>query len=39
MTKSGKNITPADLKAADRKLVEQYCDAALLNALELLQVR
>ena len=39
MTQSGKNITPADLKAADRKLVEQYCDVALLNSIELLQVR
>ena len=39
MTQSGKNITPADLKAAERKLVEQHCDAALLNTIELLQVR
>ena len=39
MTQSGKNVTPADLKVADRKLVEQYCDIALITVVELLQVR
>jgi len=39
MTKTGKNVTPADLKAVDKKLIEKYCDAALLSVIELLQVK
>ncbi|PNF24149.1 hypothetical protein B7P43_G00591 [Cryptotermes secundus] len=38
MTNSGKNITPTELKASERRLLNEICDKALHDVLLLLQV-
>ncbi|GBN30350.1 Single-strand selective monofunctional uracil DNA glycosylase [Araneus ventricosus] len=39
MTESAKNITPADLKAQEKKALLQICDEALYKVIMLLQVK
>ncbi|KAF8796792.1 single-strand selective monofunctional uracil DNA glycosylase-like [Argiope bruennichi] len=39
MTESAKNITPADLKAQEKKALLQICDEALYKIIMLLQVK
>lgn len=38
MTNTGKNITPEELKASERRAVNEICDKALRDVLQLLQV-
>lgn len=38
MTSTGKNITPAELKSSDRQAMNEICDEALRDVIELLQV-
>nr|CAD7452538.1 unnamed protein product [Timema tahoe] len=39
LSSSGKNITPAEFKADERKLMNQICDEALCKIITLLQVQ
>ncbi|XP_022186401.2 single-strand selective monofunctional uracil DNA glycosylase isoform X2 [Nilaparvata lugens] len=38
MTESGKNVTPADLKPAEKKELESVCDESLCSVIDLLQI-
>ncbi|KAG8178891.1 hypothetical protein JTE90_018580 [Oedothorax gibbosus] len=38
MTETAKNITPADLKASEKKTLLEACDASLFKVMQLLQV-